>query len=666
MLSNVNGYVIKPEWFIGKGSFGSVYKTEKDGKFFAIKIFQSELLQTEYRSRLDREIKAIQKISHPNVVKIHDFGKFAENNFEYFYIVMDLVEGRTLSEYIGVVNEDRCIKIIESILDTIDSIHLQGVLHRDLKPDNIMINSKGVPIILDFGLAKLIDYSSITQTGDTVGTFYYMSPEQITDSKHLDNRSDYFSIGVIFYQLLTGTLPHDAEYVPALIEQIKNQYPISPSELNSDITNQTENVILKLLEKEPYRRYQSAVEIIEDLKASPKRKFRKIDLSDKFYVRLLNNERSVFEDGIKEKLIDNVVFPANFFQDYKPTMDVLRKSGVSLSTDPATNRLTYTAFSKTIGLQKLPYSSGDEVTPIEKSDFSSITQIKDYVRKVLDYQVQNGITELSAPFFFAKSSKDEWFQINIKLLKESVSYRDQYYSKMPLWGNICMNIDSWHNKDEKAAILNQYVKTGADGFFIYGDPVGNQSNLTQLFHYVDLLRKLQTASQVPVIACRVNGLGLVLMCLGISGISSGISALDSFQESLLCDAKKDYGPEPRYYIPELMSLVSLEKRVTTKLIDIDNSSIGADLRCSCKYCAGIHSGTPLTQNNLKLHFLQRRKQEIEEIKNLPMANRVDYIDNKIDRAMEYSKVLSREGIKVGDFSHLHTWKDLVRNVVSKT
>ena len=180
MVTNINGYNIKPEWFIGKGSFGSVYKAEKDGEFFAVKIFQSELLQTEYKNRLDREIKAIQKISHSNVVKLHDYGLFKDNEFEYFFIVMDLVEGKSLNEYIGSVEENKCVEIIESVLDTISSVHSQGVIHRDLKPANIMVNLDGTPIILDFGLAKLIDYSSITQTGERVGTFYYMSPEQVT------------------------------------------------------------------------------------------------------------------------------------------------------------------------------------------------------------------------------------------------------------------------------------------------------------------------------------------------------------------------------------------------------------------------------------------------------------------------------------------------------
>jgi serine/threonine-protein kinase len=549
MLPNVNGYTIKSECFIGKGSFGSVYKVEKNGRFFAMKIFQAELLQTEYKDRLDREIKAIQKISHPNVVKLYDFGKFKDNEFEYFYIVMDLVEGKTLSEYIGSIDESKCVEIMGSVMDTIDSIHSQGVIHRDLKPANVMIDQKGNPIILDFGLAKLIDYSSITQTGERVGTFSYMSPEQVTDSKNIDNRSDYFAIGVIFYQLLTGQLPYDATNLPALIDQIKNQYPKNPSELNSSISNPVENVILKLLEKNPYQRFQSVKDIKNALKSKPEVRPKKLDLSDRFFVRLLHNEKSVFEEALSESLIDRIIFPANFFTLCQPTVELIKKTGVSFTTDPATNRLTYPAFSKTTGIQKLPYSSGDEVIPIQKKDFHSISQVQEYVKKVLDFQIQNGVTELAAPFFFAKNSSDDWFNINIKLLKESIAYRDQFKKNIPIWGGICMNVDNWHDEDEKNKILNHYVKTSPDGFFVYGDPINNSSNLVQIFHYADLLKKLQVASGAPVIACRVNGLGLVLMCLGISGISSGIAALDNFRESILSDTQEGYAADPRYYIP---------------------------------------------------------------------------------------------------------------------
>lgn len=665
MISNINGYLVKPEWFIDKGSFGSVYKAEKEGKFFAIKIFQSELLKTSFKDRIDREIKAIKKISHPNVVKLYEYGTFVDNEFEYFYIVMDYVDGRTLTDFIGSIDETKSIEIIESVLDTLNAIHSDGIIHRDLKPSNIKINNNGVPIILDFGLAKLIDYSAITQTGERVGTYYYMSPEQVLDSKSIDYRSDYFSIGVLLYQLMTGVLPYDATNLPALINQIQNQYPKNPTEINEAISNQLENVILKLLEKEPYKRPQTVSDIINEIHSKPPEKIRRLDLSARCYIRLLNNEKEVFVEGFKEGLISHVIFPANFFSRFIPTLKTIVDSKLPFSTDPATNRLPYSAFSKTMGVKELPYSSGNEVSPIEEEDFSSISQIQSYVSKVLKFQIENGVTELVAPFFFASNTNSNWFQINLKLLKESINFRDNSYPKMPIWGGICMNVEKWHNEKEKNTILNSYVKISPDGYFVYGDPIGNQSNLTQLFHYADLLKKLQVSSSSPVVACRVNGFGLILLSLGISGISTGIASLDSFSEHILSDTKGDYGVDPRYYLPELLGMISLKGGVTTKLIDISNSSVGDELKCSCEYCSSINSGV-LTNRNIKLHFLHNKNEEIHELMKLKDEDRLEFIEKRVNKAIDYVKILKKENIKVGDFSYLNTWSSLIQQFKKKS
>jgi serine/threonine-protein kinase len=657
MISNIDGYQTKEEWYLGKGSFASVYKAEKDGKFYAIKIFQTEYVKPEYKKLLNREIDALKKITHPNIVKFYSSGTFTENRFKYFYIIMDLVEGKSLSEYIGSISEEQALKFVESTLKTLDFVHKQGVIHRDLKPENIRINDQENPIILDFGLSKLIDYSSIIQTGERVGTFTFMPPEQVTDSKHVDNRSDYFSVGMILYQLLTGKLPYDATNLPALIDQIKNQYPKPPSELNSSITNRTENIILKLLEKQPYKRYQTVDEILNALKETPKIEPKKLDLSTRFFLRLLHNEKTLFIEAIDKGLISNVIFPSNFFKRFHPTVKVINDSKINFTTDPATNRLTYSAFSKTEGVQELPYSSGSQVTPIQKKDFHSITQVQEYVKKVIDYQIQHKVTELAAPFFYAQNINDDWFNINIKLIKEATDYRNEKYPHLPIWAGICMNIEDWYDEEAKTKILNSYVKTSPDGFFIYGDPIGNQSNLPQLFHYADLLRKLQTFSSVPVVACRVNGFGLILLALGISGISSGFASLDNFRESILSDTQDGYTSDPRYYIPKLLSLISFKKGVPTKLTDIARSSIAKELACKCSYCVNIQT---LSLHNIKMHFIVRRNAEIMELEKIDSTNRLDYIEERVMKAIEYVKVLNKEGIKIAnDFSYLTTWKGLI-------
>jgi len=222
-----------------------------------------------------------------------------------------------------------------------------------------------------------------------------------------------------------------------------------------------------------------------------------------------------------------------------------------------------------------------------------------------------------------------------------------------------MSVDGWHDDEIKNEILNKYVKNAPDGFFVYGDPIGNTANLPQIFHYSDLLKKLQDSSGVPVVAARVNGLGLILLAVGISGISSGIAGLDSFKETLLSDMREnDFGVDPRYYIPELMTMISLKRGITTKLKDIQKSSIAAELKCDCEYCSGSEEET-LSVASIKMHFLFRRQQEIERLESIDPAKRLDFIEEKINKAIFYQKTLQKEGIKIAnDFSHLNTWKTL--------
>ncbi len=230
-----------------------------------------------------------------------------------------------------------------------------------------------------------------------------------------------------------------------------------------------------------------------------------------------------------------------------------------------------------------------------------------------------------------------------------------------------MSVDGLPEEEVKNRILNDYVKNAPDGYFVYGDPIGGPANLPQIYHYADLLKTLQDSAGVSVVASRVNGVGLIFLAIGISGISSGVAGLDSFRETLLSEMKEvDYGVEPRYYIPELMTMISLKKGITTKLKDIQKSSIAETFRCHCEFCIAPLPEV-LTQRQVKMHFLSRRKQEIEELKFIPSDQRIAYIEKRIDAAIQYQKVLQAEKIKVAsDFSHLSVWKKVVEKFKQAT
>ena len=249
---------------IGSGAFGHTYRVRKEDKIFAMKILKPEALSNEYQSggfkRFNREIRSLQKVDSPYVVKYFDNGVWIDNDIEHFYIIMEYVLGSDFQRYLNnnkdslINNEELLKQILSGILNGLSAIHEKNIIHRDLKPANIFICENLKVKLLDFGLVKMLDYSSITTHGKLVGTPLFMSPE-IIEGKPIDFRSDLYSFGVLLYYLLTGQYPFTGENIFVLLNNIIKNPPKRISDNFLNISNVFENLILKLLEKQPYLRH---------------------------------------------------------------------------------------------------------------------------------------------------------------------------------------------------------------------------------------------------------------------------------------------------------------------------------------------------------------------------------------------------------------------------
>ncbi len=252
---------------IGEGGMGVVYKGYQVSlkRLVAIKFLSGDILNNRILiTRFKREALASVKISHPNVVKIIDLD--SENN--QYFLVMEYVKGGSLENLLerrGHLAEKDAIIILLQVVSALKIAHKLGIIHRDLKPSNILFTEDNMAKLADFGIAHFNEMTQLTQTGSIIGTPQYMSPEQAAGKK-IDYSTDIYSLGVIFFEMLTGFLPFEAQNPVLYIQKHIYAKPPSPRDFNPKISKYIEEVVLKMLAKSPIDRFKSMEHLEKTLK----------------------------------------------------------------------------------------------------------------------------------------------------------------------------------------------------------------------------------------------------------------------------------------------------------------------------------------------------------------------------------------------------------------
>jgi serine/threonine-protein kinase len=267
MISTLGRYKIVAE--IGQGAMGTVYKAVDPiiDRTVAIKTINLNLSRQEleeYEARFQQEIKAAGRLNHPNIVTIYDVGK----TDQVAYMAMEFLEGNELKDIIAsgqLPTPDAVVDIISQVADGLWFAHQQDIVHRDVKPSNIMVMSGGIAKITDFGIARLPNSAVKTMTGLILGSPRYMSPEQVI-GKTIDARSDIFSLGVVLYESLTGQAPFDGDNVNAIMYATVNTSPPPPSQHNRAVPAMLDLIVAKAMAKLLEDRYQTIKEFADDLR----------------------------------------------------------------------------------------------------------------------------------------------------------------------------------------------------------------------------------------------------------------------------------------------------------------------------------------------------------------------------------------------------------------
>ena len=251
---------------IGRGGMAVVYKAKchRLNRFVAVKILKEELAQDEeFRQRFRDESQAVAMLSHPNIVSVYDVSRSGDVE----YIVMELIDGITLKDYLerqSPLGWKETTFFALQIAKALEHAHSRGIIHRDIKPQNIMVLRDGTVKVADFGIARQAASTNTYNLREAIGSVHYVSPEQARGS-HIDNRSDLYSLGVVMYEMLTGRLPFVGDTPLEVALQHINSVPLPPSDYVPNIPKTLEHIVMKAMAPVPADRYNNATELIQDI-----------------------------------------------------------------------------------------------------------------------------------------------------------------------------------------------------------------------------------------------------------------------------------------------------------------------------------------------------------------------------------------------------------------
>lgn len=321
---------------IGNGGMATVYKARCTilNRYVAVKVLREEFTtDEEFIKRFNTEAQAAASLTHPNIVSVFDVGQ----EYNIYYIVMELIQGKTLKQIIaeeGALPWKWSVNIAIQICSALEVAHKNGIVHRDIKPHNIIITEDGIAKVTDFGIAKAVSNSTITAFGTTIGSVHYFSPEHARGG-YTDAKSDLYSLGVVMYEMVTGKVPFDADTPVSVALKHMQEEPVEPIKLNSRIPVAVNQIILKAMKKDASLRYASATEMIKDLSLALK------NPSGKFVQEKNTNDFTRVIPTISENMVNQKQYKENSGRNTKKNEP--EKTGLAkyLEENPKMKKVIY-------------------------------------------------------------------------------------------------------------------------------------------------------------------------------------------------------------------------------------------------------------------------------------------------------------------------------------
>lgn len=569
---------------LGSGSFAHTYEAERDGERFAVKVFYDLPATAIAQERFRREVLSL-RISHPNLTEYVDSGVATYGGKTAAYIAMRYLPGRSLRERLGDgrIGWLEALGIAQGIACGLTCLHERGVMHRDLKPANVYLPIGGGIVILDFGLARVQDLTTITARGAFVGTLAYTAPEQIRGES--DFHSDLYSLGAVLFEALTGRPPFVASNELELIDCIRHEHPEPAVAIEPSVPLWLDDLVLSLLAKEPLQRPRG-VQMVYDALRDPPRRASKV-VSDPYdrddapllVARVTGNSgaRAVVDLALQDRAADVTVAAVT----QPSALDELHRArcvnekSLAIDTkvlDTATGG--YGSIAALRGRKYLPQT----LEPHTPDSLRPSSETNRVARGDIQEQINEGASLLRSTAFSIDVIDGGWLRRNPRLLEASLSARDALAPSSPLYAVVPCTIDSLSRHDARLSIVNRFARGDPDGYWVGVADIENGSPV-QISAALDLVLMLQHLGS-PCIWVLPGTLAEFAWSMGVAGVEIHLGRVGGF--------KLPTSVRPRYRAPgasrfEFASLMtSLQPDLAVELLE---SNAVPESDCQCPSCS---------------------------------------------------------------------------------
>lgn len=642
------------------GGFGAAYEALRDGRRCVVKIFHDELVDRVALARFQREVMAQKRCSHRNLVRYLDSGLTTWQGRRCHWISMPYLAGRTLRDELairgGSISAERALAIARQVAAGLTALHDEGIVHRDLKPSNIFLCDDGTVIILDFGIALFLDYTSLTERGAFIGTYAYAAPEQLEGEEV--PATDLYSLGAVLYHAITGRLPFRAHGHLELINKIRFETPEPPSSLAEDIPATLEELILFLLAKEPHSRPASAQKLIalleecDGAQALTRVASYPRDTRPLLFLRTGRERGPLKAACASASRPTGVIAPLVDLSARQEARQVAGHCEIYFAADPQFFRFAHASFTASRRLTEVSFGPSDKITPFQPDHFRDLDQARETAAKVIDEQIVAGANFLVGASCTIRGADDKWLPRSAKLLEESVRRRDYRNAELPLFAQLVLSLDGFCSAETQARLVNQLSRADVDGYFLLVDQLIAESPPGLLVAAIRLALVLQQTGR-PVVLGRADILGYLFLAFGIAGIERGLGRAHGFRLSDFDKRTPIATRPPRFEIPSLLASFTPEQ--TERILA---SGLVPESNCTCNGCANTTSITQRLNRSIQ-HDATMYEQLRDQLDGVDPRLRVARLSAAIEQARSLEAQLIKANALKGRLHHLRDWPHVI-------